>query len=187
EAIEEKVEDLIARLDTTTTTTDNTEESKELAKTVSLCIMMEGRALQITDSSEDGAMFSEPKKKPAPQRIFEPEEIREAFTIFKSCDQNNDNMIELHELKLALERLSVPQTHLVAKGVMAEIAGQNVSQLNFCQFLLVYAVILQQRDYAADLQTNSSGHLDDATESVNVSEVGVSGAKQFFEAKIAKQ
>ncbi|KAH8388338.1 hypothetical protein KR093_004503, partial [Drosophila rubida] len=153
-------------------------------KSVSLCVMMEGRSLQLTESSEE----SIPKRdKQIPQRFFDPDEIRQAFAIFKLCDENNDSFIELPELKLALERLSVPQTHLAAKEIMAEIVGENETKMNFCQFLLTYAATLENRKRDVSPQKHAYPEPGASMDSVDVSEVGVKGAKLFFEAKIAEK
>ncbi|KAL7731318.1 hypothetical protein ACLKA6_014487 [Drosophila palustris] len=160
--LEVKLEDLTKRL----VTTDNDDESKELAKSLSMYVMMESRPLQLTESSDENIPSGAGQY---PQRFFTPEEIREAFTIFKMCDENDDSYIELPELKLALEKLSVPQTHLAVKELIAEVAGENNHRGN------------------ANPKNNSHTELMETDDPINVSEVGVSGAKLFFEAKIAQQ
>jgi len=174
-----KVDDLTKRLQAT----DNADESKELAKSLSMYVMMESRPLQLTESSEENIPNAAGKYS---QRFFSPEEIREAYTIFKHCDENNDSFLELSELKLALEKLSVPQTHLAVKELIAEIVGENVTKLNFCQFLLTYAATLQNRGGKVNPKNGSHAELMALEDSINVSKVGVSGAKLFFEAKIAQ-
>ncbi|EDW68397.1 uncharacterized protein [Drosophila virilis] len=178
---EAKLEDLTSKLDMNKNVT--TGESEELAKRLSLCVVLERRSLQFTDSSEEDTPHAASK---FTQRFFEPEEIRQAFAVFKLCDVNGDNFLELAELKLALEKLSVPQTHLAAKKLMAEIVGKRATRMNFCQFLLTYAAILQNNRPKAGNLMNSQLVLKARKESVNVSRVGVSGAKLFFEAKIAQ-
>ncbi|KAH8311995.1 hypothetical protein KR044_008959, partial [Drosophila immigrans] len=154
------------------------------SQSVSLSVMMEGRSLQLTESSEECIPKKDTKM---PQRFFDPDEIRQAFAIFKLCDQNNDSFIELPELKLALERLSVPQTHLAAKEIMAEIVGENETKLNFCQFLLTYAATLENRKREVNPMKRTFPEQEQSMDSVDVSEVGVKGAKLFFEAKIAEK
>lgn len=162
--------------------------SKELANTLSLSVVMESRTLLFTESSEDvGVAAASVNDLIVSQRLLNPEEIQEAFVIFKSCDNNYDGLIDMNELKFALEKLSVPQTHLGIKGVILEVLGKGVIQLNFCQFLLTYAAILQNRAPGTNLITDSPCNRKVLNECVNVSEVGVTGAKQFFEAKIARQ
>ncbi|TDG49535.1 hypothetical protein AWZ03_004026 [Drosophila navojoa] len=159
-------------------------DSEDLATRLSLCVVLESRALRFTDSSEEDLPHAVTKPS---QRFFEPEEIREAFAAFKQYDGNGDNYIELCELKLALEKLSVPQTHLAAKQLMAQIVGQHARQMNFCQFLLTYAAILESNKSRVGQPMNSQLDLKRPREYVNVSEVGVRGAKRFFESKIAEQ
>ncbi|EDW15055.2 EF-hand domain-containing protein D1 [Drosophila mojavensis] len=159
-------------------------DSEDLARRLSLCVVLESRTLRFTDSSEEDLPHAVAKPS---QRFFEPEEIREAFAAFKQYDTNDDNYIELRELKLALEKLSVPQTHLAAKRLMAQIVGQHARQMNFCQFLLTYAAILESNKSRVGQPMNSQLDLKRPRDCVNVSEVGVSGAKRFFESKIAQQ
>ncbi|XP_064549803.1 uncharacterized protein LOC135436211 [Drosophila montana] len=179
---EAKLEDLTSKLDMNKTVTPG--ESEELARRLSLCVVLERRSLQFTDSSEEDTPHAASK---ITQRFFEPEEIREAFAAFKLCDVNGDNFLELSELKLALEKLSVPQTHLAAKKLMSEIVGKQATRMNFCQFLLTYAAILQNKKPKGGKLMNSGLEQKARKESVNVSRVGVSGAKLFFEAQIAQQ
>lgn len=177
---EENVDELACKL-------HETDSSKELSKTLSLSVMMESRTLLFTESSEDnGIAAASVNHLMTSQRFLDPEEIQEAFAIFKSCDKNYDGMLDMVELKLALEKLSVPQTHLGIKGMIATVLGKSMTQLNFCQFLLTYAAILQNRDPSTNLLTDSPSIRNALNECVNVSEVGVNGAKQFFEAKIAR-
>ncbi|XP_062124693.1 EF-hand domain-containing protein D2 homolog [Drosophila sulfurigaster albostrigata] len=182
ESIIAEMEDL--KLDEMVTSHEAEAVTNNPAKRLSLCVMMEGRSLQLTDSSEESIPKREMK---IPQRYFDPEEIRQAFAIFKLCDENNDSFIELPELKLALERLSVPQTHLAAKEIMAEVVGANETKMNFCQFLLTYAATMENRKREVNTLKRADPELSTSTDSVDVSEVGVKGAKLFFEAKIAEK
>lgn len=178
--LEEKIEELVSKLNST----DNQDDSMELAKTLSVCVMMDSRTLKFSESSEECVVASASEML-AKQYFLEPEEIREAFSIFKACDNNYDGMLDMNEVKFALEKLSIPQTHLTVKGIIAKVVDKTVTELNFCQFLLCYIAIQQNRITDTNI-TDLPGSHKALEECVNVSEVGVNGAKQFFEAKIAQ-
>lgn len=178
--LEEKIEELVSKLNST----DNQDDSMELAKTLSVCVMMDSRTLKFSESSEECVVASASEML-AKQYFLEPEEIREAFSIFKACDNNYDGMLDMNEVKFALEKLSIPQTHLTVKGIIAKVVDKTVTELNFCQFLLCYIAIQQNRIADTNI-TDLPGSHKALEECVNVSEVGVNGAKQFFEAKIAQ-
>ncbi|EDV93772.1 GH18108 [Drosophila grimshawi] len=146
---------------------------------------MESRSLQLTDSSEEENMPGGASN--CQRRFLEPQEIREAFDTFRQFDVNGDNFIELSELKMALEKLSVPQTHLSAKQLMAEIAGPHSPKLSFCQFLFTYAAILQESTSNAIELNQSLVESVTPLESDNVSKEAVSNVKRFFEARVAQQ
>ncbi|XP_016959912.1 EF-hand domain-containing protein D1 [Drosophila biarmipes] len=118
---------------------------------------------------------------------FNRTEIDTAFTRFLQVDEDRDGYISLGELKRFLEKLEVPQTHLAAKNVMHHVVGSQEGRLNFCQGLLVYGTLLNRLELRKwSLQDREKQRLA-RKEAVDVSQVGVSGAKLFFEAKIAMQ
>lgn len=176
-----KMESLFKKLETT----ENADECKKVPRSVSMSVMMESRPLELTESSEESSPNISIKHT---QRFLTPQEIREAFDIFKLCDENNDSYIELSELKLALEKLSVPQTHLAAKEIMAKIVGENITKLNYCQFLLAYAAMLENRTINENPNNTSQIEImKKEEEATNISKKRVSDAKHFFESKIAEQ
>lgn len=78
-----------------------------------------------------------------------------------------------------MEKLGAPQTHLGLKSMIAEVDEDQDGKISFREFLLIY------RKAKAGELTGHDGlqELVRLTE-INVQEVGVSGAKSFFEAKI---
>lgn len=78
-----------------------------------------------------------------------------------------------------MEKLGAPQTHLGLKAMIAEVDEDQDGKISFREFLLIY------RKAKAGELTGHDGlqELVRLTE-INVQEVGVSGAKSFFEAKI---
>ncbi|EDW42122.1 uncharacterized protein LOC6606331 [Drosophila sechellia] len=150
--------------------------------------VMEKRPLNVT--SEDSDCDNEISLDEVHQRFsawFNHKEIDTAYSCFTQTDEDLDGYISLGELKRFLEKLEMPQTHLAAKNVMSHVVGNHVERLTFCHALLIYGTVLNRLELR-------KGHLLDRerlrlarSKAVDVSKVGVSGAKQFFEAKIALQ
>jgi hypothetical protein len=76
-----------------------------------------------------------------------------------------------------MEKLGHPQTHLGLKAMIKEIDEDNDGKIAYREFLLIFR-------YAKSGKLQSEG-LKQIAASVNVGEVGVGGAKGFFEAKAA--
>lgn len=156
--------------------------------TISVDIVMEKRPLTVT--SEDSDCDYELSLDEVHQRFsawFNQKEIDTAYSCFTQMDEDLDGYISLGELKRFLEKLEMPQTHLATKNVMAHVVGNHLERLTFCHALLIYGTVLNRLELR-------KGHLLDRerlrlarSKAVDVSKVGVSGAKQFFEAKIAMQ
>lgn len=78
-----------------------------------------------------------------------------------------------------MEELGAPQTHIALKGMIEEVDEDGDGRLSFREFLLVY-----RKARAGELDMHSGlGQLATLTE-INVDQVGVNGAKEFFEAKV---
>lgn len=83
---------------------------------------------------------------------------------------------------MMMEKLGAPQTHIGLKAMIAEVDEDNDSKISFREFMLIY-----RKARAGDLSLdNPLNQLARLTE-INVDEVGVGGAKNFFEAKIQQQ
>lgn len=81
-----------------------------------------------------------------------------------------------------MEKLGAPQTHLGLKAMIAEVDEDHDGRISFREFLLIY-----RKAQAGELDSDSGlSQLARLTE-INVDEVGVGGAKNFFEAKIEQQ
>ncbi|XP_034663550.1 uncharacterized protein LOC117898335 [Drosophila subobscura] len=115
---------------------------------------------------------------------FKRPEIDAAFKVFNEVDQDADGYIALTDLKRGLEKLSVPQTHWEAKRIMGQVAGQHSDLLHFSHFLLIYASLLNRLQLdkypTRDAETDRYSQMG----AVDVSKVGVNGARHYFEAKI---
>lgn len=79
-----------------------------------------------------------------------------------------------------MEKIGAPQTHLGLKAMIKEVDEDDDGKISFREFLLIY------RKAEAGELTEESGlsQLAKLTE-INVDEVGVNGAKNFFEAKVS--
>ncbi|KAK6642935.1 EF-hand domain-containing protein D2 [Polyplax serrata] len=101
------------------------------------------------------------------------------FWTFEGYDTGRDGYLDLEELKKMMEKIGAPQTHLGLKAMIKEVDEDDDGRISFREFLLIY------RKAEAGELTEESGlsQLAKLTE-INVDEVGVNGAKNFFEAKI---
>ena len=78
-----------------------------------------------------------------------------------------------------MEKLKAPQTHLGLKAMIKEVDENEDGAISFREFLLIF-----RKAAAGELDLESGlGKLATLTE-VDVDEVGVGGAKNFFEAKV---
>lgn len=99
---------------------------------------------------------------------------------FFRFDQNKDGYLDLPDLKRMMEILGAPQTHLGLKAMIAEVDEDGDGRLSFREFLLVY-----RKAQAGELDADSGlSQLAKLTE-IDVDQVGVNGAKEFFEAKVS--
>ncbi|KAK0178711.1 hypothetical protein PV327_007574 [Microctonus hyperodae] len=106
-------------------------------------------------------------------------EIKQYEQTFNRFDDGRDGYLDLAELKRMMEVLGAPQTHLGLKKMIQEVDEDDDGRISFREFLLIY-----RKARAGELEQDSGlGQLARLTE-VNVDEVGVTGAKNFFEAKI---
>ena len=80
-----------------------------------------------------------------------------------------------------MEKLKAPQTHLGLKAMIKEVDEDDDGAISFREFLIIF-----RKAAAGELDLESGlGQLATLTE-VDVDEVGVGGAKNFFEAKVVK-
>ncbi|XP_014796995.1 PREDICTED: EF-hand domain-containing protein D2 isoform X1 [Calidris pugnax] len=96
----------------------------------------------------------------------------------RGYDAGKDGFIDLMELKLMMEKLGAPQTHLGLKNMIKEVDEDLDSKLSFREFLLIF-----RKAAAGELQEDSGLHALARLSEIDVSTEGVKGAKSFFEAK----
>ncbi|XP_037553285.1 EF-hand domain-containing protein D1 [Nematolebias whitei] len=125
---------------------------------------------------------------PRMSRVFNPytefkefsrKQIKDMESMFKRYDTGKDGFIDLMELKLMMEKLGAPQTHLGLKNMIKEVDEDFDGKLSFREFLLIF-----HRAAAGELQEESGLMALARLSEINVSTEGVMGAKDFFEAKV---
>ncbi|KAH0509399.1 Eukaryotic translation initiation factor 4E type 2 [Microtus ochrogaster] len=94
-------------------------------------------------------------------------------------DAGRDGFIDLMELKLMMEKLGAPQTHLGLKSMIKEVDEDFDGKLSFREFLLIF-----HKAAAGELQEDSGLLALAKLSEIDVALEGVRGAKNFFEAKI---
>ncbi|KAL7399185.1 hypothetical protein ABVT39_021105 [Epinephelus coioides] len=110
---------------------------------------------------------------------FSRNQIRDMEKLFKTYDAGKDNYIDLMELKLMMEKLDAPQTHIGLKNMIKEVDEDLDNKLSFREFLLIF-----RKAAAGELAEDSGLSVLARLSEINVSAEGVKGAKTFFEAKV---
>ncbi|XP_073325637.1 EF-hand domain-containing protein D2 [Pagrus major] len=110
---------------------------------------------------------------------FSRNQIRDMEKMFKMYDAGKDNYIDLMELKLMMEKLGAPQTHLGLKNMIKEVDEDLDNKLSFREFLLIF-----RKAAAGELAEDSGLCVLARLSEIDVSTEGVKGAKTFFEAKV---
>ncbi|XP_030279465.1 EF-hand domain-containing protein D2 [Sparus aurata] len=110
---------------------------------------------------------------------FSRTQIRDMEKMFKMYDAGKDNYIDLMELKLMMEKLGAPQTHLGLKNMIKEVDEDLDNKLSFREFLLIF-----RKAAAGELAEDSGLCVLARLSEIDVSTEGVKGAKTFFEAKV---
>ncbi|XP_073441639.1 EF-hand domain-containing protein D2-like [Dendrobates tinctorius] len=110
---------------------------------------------------------------------FSRKQIKDMEGMFRRYDAGKDGFIDLMELKLMMEKLGAPQTHLGLKDMIKEVDEDFDGKLSFREFLLIF-----RKAAAGELEEDSGLHALARLSEIDVSIEGVKGAKSFFEAKV---
>ncbi|KAM4704061.1 EF-hand domain-containing protein D2 [Rhinophrynus dorsalis] len=110
---------------------------------------------------------------------FSRKQIKDMEAMFRQFDAGHDGFIDLMELKLMMEKLGAPQTHLGLKDMIREVDEDFDGKLSFREFLLIF-----RKAAAGELQEDSGLHALARLSEIDVSIEGVKGARSFFEAKV---
>lgn len=112
---------------------------------------------------------------------FSRKEIKDYENKFKGYNSSGNGKLSLEELKIMMEKLGAPQTHLGLKAMIKEVDEDEDGAISFREFLLIF-----RKSAAGELNTDSGLEVLVAKQNeIDVDEVGVNGAKNFFESKIA--
>lgn len=111
---------------------------------------------------------------------FSRKEIKDYEAQFHLYNESKTGVISLTELKKMMEKLGAPQTHLGLKEMIKEVDEDDDGAIAFREFLNIF-----RKARLGELDQDSGlGQLAKLSE-IDVDQVGVGGAKTFFEAKIA--
>ncbi|KAK0063703.1 EF-hand domain-containing protein D2 [Biomphalaria pfeifferi] len=114
---------------------------------------------------------------------FSRKQIQDFQKTFNKYDVGKDKFIDLMELKLMMEKLDAPQTHVSLKQMIKEVDEDLDDKISFREFLLIF-----RKAAAGELQEDSGLYeLYKNMDEIDVDVEGVKGAKNFFQAKIQKQ
>ena len=64
--------------------------------------------------------------------------IKFSFGSHSRYDIGSDGFLDLAELKVMMEKLQAPQTHLGLKAMIAEVDEDQDGKISFREFLLIY-------------------------------------------------
>ena len=83
---------------------------------------------------------------------FYDSEIRNWCLVDLLCrfDEDKNKFISLEELKLMMEKLGAPQTHLALKNMMKEVDEDQDSQMNFREVSLSFTMQLKGLRYSCE-------------------------------------
>ncbi|KAK3561348.1 hypothetical protein QTP86_030655, partial [Hemibagrus guttatus] len=109
---------------------------------------------------------------------FTRKQIKQMEEMFKRFDSGKDGYIDLMELKMMMEKLGAPQTHIGLKNMIREVDEDYDGKLSYREFLLIF-----RRAAAGELQDDDPLMALARLSEISVSNEGVKGARDFFEAK----
>merc|ERR1712018_31995 len=111
---------------------------------------------------------------------FSRKEIKDYEAKFKRYNVSGSGKLSLEELKMMMEKLGAPQTHLGLKAMIQEVDEDGDGMISFREFMMIF-----RKAAAGELKEDSGLGVLAKQCSIDVDEVGVEGAKTFFEAKVA--
>jgi hypothetical protein len=109
---------------------------------------------------------------------FSRKQLKGYKDMFRKYDLDASGKINFEELKKMMEKLGNPQTHVSLKAMIKEVDEDGDEEISYREFLLIF-----RKAASGELQGSPFSTIVEMANEINVSEVGVSGAKSFFEAK----
>ncbi|XP_065136092.1 EF-hand domain-containing protein D1 [Paramisgurnus dabryanus] len=163
-------------------------EADEEQSPVKSATMNDDATSELTEKLNRRLDIHEGTAKPKQMKVFNPytefkefsrKQIKDMETMFKRFDSGKDGFIDLMELKLMMEKLGAPQTHLGLKTMIKEVDEDFDGKLSYREFLLIF-----RKAAAGELQEESGLMALARLSEIDVSTEGVLGARDFFEAKV---
>ena len=111
---------------------------------------------------------------------FSMKEIKEYEAKFKRFNVSGTGTLSLHELSILMQKLGAPQTHFGLKSMIEEVDEDKDGMISFPEFMMIF-----RRDLLGKLVKGSALEYLAKHFKLDAAEVGVEGAKSFFEGKIA--
>ncbi|CBY12878.1 unnamed protein product [Oikopleura dioica] len=111
---------------------------------------------------------------------FPLKKIRSLESKFKKFDEDKDNALNIEELKKLMEGLGEPQTHRAVKDMISLVDDDKDGKISFREFLMIF-----RKQDEGELESDSGLDKLAKLAEIDVSSSGVSGAKNFFQAKVA--
>lgn len=74
------------------------------------------------------------------KRLHSFEDLTQFFRLisFRRYDVGCDGFLDLMEMKIMMEKLGAPQTHIGLKGMISEVDEDNDGKISFREFMLIY-------------------------------------------------
>jgi hypothetical protein len=119
---------------------------------------------------------------------FSRKQIQSLMKTFEKYDTDKDKSLNFDELKIMMEKLGIPQTHLGLKEMIKKVDEDQDGKINFREFLLIFRKAMAENGEIENEKSSAASLLQQLYAmlvEIDVSKEGVGGAKNFFEAKVA--
>ncbi|KAI0980472.1 hypothetical protein GJ496_002878 [Pomphorhynchus laevis] len=123
------------------------------------------RRLQRSESSCTDARDLSPPRLYVSDPLFEFRDIpaqtlKECQQMFSRYDDDNDKLLDFHQIRIFVEKLGHPQTHLMLKSMIKEFDSDDDGKLSFREFMMVYRRI-QTNEIEESVQNTNDDHILD--------------------------
>jgi len=119
---------------------------------------------------------------------FSRKQILSLMQTFDKYDTDKDKSLNFNELKIMMEKLGIPQTHLGLKEMIKQVDEDQDGKISFREFLLIFRKAMSENGEIENEKTSTQSILQQLYSmlvEIDVAKEGVGGAKNFFEAKVA--
>jgi len=119
---------------------------------------------------------------------FSRKQIQSLMQTFEKYDIDKDKSLNFNELKIMMEKLGIPQTHLGLKEMIKQVDEDQDGKISFREFLLIFRKAMSENGEIENVKSSITSVLQQLYSmlvEIDVAKEGVGGAKNFFEAKVA--